>query len=55
VGDRLDTDIALGKEGGLVTILPLTGVTRESDLAGLPASQAPDFVIRSVANLAGLE
>lgn len=25
VGDRLDTDIAMGKQGGLVTILPLTG------------------------------
>jgi ribonucleotide monophosphatase NagD (HAD superfamily) len=26
VGDRLDTDIALAKEGGLISILPLTGV-----------------------------
>lgn len=25
IGDRLDTDIAMGKEGDLVTILPLTG------------------------------
>jgi hypothetical protein len=25
IGDRLDTDIAMGREGGLVTLLPLTG------------------------------
>jgi ribonucleotide monophosphatase NagD (HAD superfamily) len=25
IGDRLDTDIAMGQEGGLVTLLPLTG------------------------------
>jgi ribonucleotide monophosphatase NagD (HAD superfamily) len=25
IGDRLDTDIAMGKEGAMVTILPLTG------------------------------
>lgn len=25
IGDRLDTDIAMGKQGNLVTLLPLTG------------------------------
>lgn len=25
VGDRLDTDIALAREGGMLAILPLTG------------------------------
>jgi ribonucleotide monophosphatase NagD (HAD superfamily) len=25
IGDRLDTDVAMGKQGGLVTLLPLTG------------------------------
>jgi ribonucleotide monophosphatase NagD (HAD superfamily) len=25
IGDRLDTDIAMGKQGGLMTLLPLTG------------------------------
>lgn len=25
IGDRLDTDIAMGRSGGLMTLLPLTG------------------------------
>lgn len=54
IGDRLDTDIALGKEGGLVTVLPLTGVTSLRDLVAAPPSVLPDFVIPSVAALAGL-
>ena len=52
VGDRLDTDIYLGKEGGLRTILPLTGVTDVADLAVLSESRMPDFVIQSLAELA---
>jgi hypothetical protein len=30
IGDRLDTDIAMGKQGGLVTLLPLTGELESS-------------------------
>lgn len=32
VGDRLDTDILFGKDGGLSTCLVLSGVTSEEEL-----------------------
>lgn len=51
VGDRLDTDIALGRAGGLVTILPLTGVTTTDDLSRAREDQVPDYVISSIADL----
>lgn len=54
VGDRMDTDIALGKAGGLVTILPLTGVTQLGHLEALQPRDRPDAVVRSIACLAGL-
>ena len=60
-GDRLDTDILLGAEGGLRTVMPMTGVTTREELeeakrrADEPgALPVPDFVIPSVAALVGL-
>src|SRR5262245_17617493 len=49
VGDRLETDIAMGKRLGLATILVLSGITR----AGDPriADHAPDHVLRSIEEL----
>ncbi|GLI70322.1 hypothetical protein VaNZ11_015277 [Volvox africanus] len=54
IGDRMDTDILLGRQGGLFTCLPLTGVTTLERLQSLPASERPDVVVGSVAKLAGL-
>jgi len=48
VGDRLYTDIALGRTG-LTTILVLSGETRREDLPG--TSFHPDFVMRDLAEL----
>ena len=49
VGDRLETDIAMGKAAGLGTILVLTGVTRAEDPA--IARWRPDHVIESLDDL----
>ena len=45
VGDRLYTDIAIGKRSGVTAILVLTGETSEKDLEGLDTSTAPDIVL----------
>nr|WP_162990670.1 GNAT family N-acetyltransferase/HAD family hydrolase [Maliibacterium massiliense] len=50
VGDRLYTDIATGKNAGLLSILVLTGETK---LADLPASEVqPDLVFSGMTDLA---
>jgi 4-nitrophenyl phosphatase/NagD protein len=48
VGDRLYTDIALGK-AGLTTILVLSGETKEIDVGGSPIK--PDFIMQDLAEL----
>jgi arabinose operon protein AraL len=49
VGDRIETDIVMGKRLGLTTVLVLTGITR----AGDPriAEVAPDLVLPSIVEL----
>ncbi len=49
VGDRLETDVVMGKRLGLSTILVLSGVTRPGDPR--IAALAPDHVIRSIEEL----
>lgn len=53
VGDRLSTDIAMGRTVGIASALVLTGATSRSDLqAALAAGQpAPDYVLTSLADL----
>lgn len=52
VGDRPETDIALGIAYGWTTVLVLTGVTSSVD--DVPGMHAPDHVVDSVADLPAL-
>jgi NagD protein len=49
VGDRMDTDIKVGLESGLETILVLTGVTTTAMIANFP--YRPNHVVNSVADI----
>ncbi len=49
VGDRMDTDIKVGLESGLETILVLTGVTNREMIANFP--YRPNWVVDSVADI----
>jgi ribonucleotide monophosphatase NagD (HAD superfamily) len=49
VGDRLYTDIALGKTTGVKTVLVLSGETRREDLEN--AKYLPDLVCETLADL----
>jgi len=51
VGDRLDSDIEVGKKAGIHTILVLSGVTNVKDLEKLSKKEMPDQVIESIAEL----
>ncbi len=46
VGDRLETDILMGRRAGMGTALVLTGVTKREELA--QAAVKPDYVLDSV-------
>ncbi len=52
VGDRLDTDVALGAAAGMETALVRTGVATRADAAA--ADPGPDHVLDSLADVAAL-
>ncbi len=49
VGDRLDTDIAMGAEAGMTTVLVHSGITDESTLAD--SDVRPDYVLESLGDV----
>jgi NagD protein len=52
IGDRLDTDIKMGRESSIATGIVLTGVTDEKTLKG--SSIHPDFIFQSIADVENL-
>ncbi|TQQ80036.1 HAD-IIA family hydrolase [Halonotius terrestris] len=52
VGDRLNTDIRLGTDAGMTTVLTMTGITDEATLA--ESAVEPDYVVDSLGELAGV-
>lgn len=50
VGDRLETDMELGRRAGVATALVLTGITDRDKLGRWP--HPPDFVLETVGHLA---
>ncbi len=49
VGDRLSTDVAMSRTLGMPSVLVLSGVTSEAEIAAAP--QRPDYVIDGIAAL----
>ena len=52
IGDRLETDIKMGRESGIATGIVLTGVTDEKTLKG--SSIHPDFIFQGIADVENL-
>ena len=52
VGDRLDTDIALGADAGMTTVLVRSGVTDDARLGR--ATVTPDYVVDDLSGLAAV-
>ena len=50
-GDKLYTDIALGQNFGVTSVLVLSGETTKEDVDGADISDKPDFVFDSLADV----
>jgi len=55
IGDRIETDIRMGREAGIATGIVLTGVTDEEALKKIKHTPSqPDFVFQSIADVESL-
>jgi len=55
VGDRLETDIALGNKMGITTVLVLSGISSSQEVEKAPPSLRPRYVISSLPELLSLK
>lgn len=53
VGDQLATDIAMGRNAGMQTVLVLTGTDGAEDVENLPIDERPSAVLGGVGDLIG--
>lgn len=53
VGDQLATDIAMGRNAGMQTVLVLTGTDGTEDVENLPIDERPSAVLGGVGDLIG--
>lgn len=51
IGDRLDTDIAIGNRVGAQSVLVLTGVSTSEEAASVPADLRPQIVLDNLSQL----
>lgn len=49
IGDRLDTDLLMGQQAGMTTVLVLTGVTDRADVEG--SEVQPDYIIDGLGDI----
>jgi 4-nitrophenyl phosphatase len=54
VGDRLETDILVGRRAGMWTCMVLTGISGGHEAQALPANRRPHWIVDSIAHLPAL-
>ena len=48
VGDRLETDIEMGRRAGLLTCLVLTGISTRQEAEALPPESQPHWIVDTI-------
>ncbi len=54
IGDRLETDIEMGRRAGLLTCLVLTGISTAEQAQALPAASRPHWIVDTMERLPDL-